>query len=156
MNETVDCTATHTDRQRRRAEALTIPSPGDVAACLEVADERLRAFVAVCALAGLRLSGTAGLKFSDVDYARKQLHVHRQVQMAGRKDVEIRLPKYGSERSVPMPEELAVILMGPNNLGGIGADLSVQRHPQVNVIFRRHGHVGARALCPSPPRTPSA
>lgn len=42
-------------RQRRRAEALTIPSPGEVARCLDVAGERFRPFVAVCALAGLRL-----------------------------------------------------------------------------------------------------
>ena len=43
-------------RQRKRAEALTIPSPDDVAKCLVVADERFRAFIAICALAGLRLA----------------------------------------------------------------------------------------------------
>jgi integrase len=43
--------------------------------------------------------------------------VHRQVQRAGRRTVEIRLPKYGSERSVPMPEELAVILRVHEQLG---------------------------------------
>jgi len=32
------------------------------------------------------------------------------VQRAGRKNVEVRLPGYGSERTVPMPDELAAIL----------------------------------------------
>ena len=97
-------------RQRKRAEALSIPSPDEVARCLAVADDRFRALVAVCALAGLRLGEAAALQFGDVDYPRQQLHVRRQVQRAGKKVVEIRLPKYGSERSVPMPDELAAIL----------------------------------------------
>lgn len=106
-------------RQRRRAEALTIPSPGEVARCLDVAGERFRSFVAVCALAGLRLGEAAALQFGDVDYARRQLHVRRQVQRAGKQNVEIRLPKYGSERSVPMPDELADILRHHEQLGHV-------------------------------------
>jgi integrase len=97
-------------RQRKRAEALRIPSPKEVARCVAAADDRCRALIAVCALAGLRLGEAAALKFGDVDYARRQLHVRRQVQRAGKKEVEIQLPKYGSERSVPMPDELAPIL----------------------------------------------
>jgi integrase len=106
-------------RQRKRAEALSIPTPDEVGRCLTAADERLRALVAVCALAGLRLGEAAGLKFGDVDYARRQLHVRRQVQRAGRKNVEIRMPKYGSERSVPMPDELAEILRHHERLGHV-------------------------------------
>lgn len=104
-------------RQRKRAEALSIPSPDDISRCLAVSEDRFRAFMAVCALAGLRLGEAAALQFGDVDYARQQLHVRRQVQRAGGKQVEIRLPKYGSERSVPMPEELAVILRRHADLG---------------------------------------
>ncbi|MCW2768118.1 MAG: phage integrase family protein [Nocardioides sp.] len=95
---------------RKRAEALSIPSPDEVARCLAEADDRFRALIAVCALAGLRLGEAAALKFGDVDYARQQLHVRRRVQRIVKKEVEIRLPKYGSERSVPMPDELAAIL----------------------------------------------
>ena len=75
--------------------------------------------IAVCALAGLRLGEAAALKFGDVDYARRQLHVRRQVQRAGKKEVEVRLPKYGSERSVPMPDELAAILRHHEQLGHV-------------------------------------
>ena len=58
-----------------------------------------------------------GLQFADVDYPRGLLHVRRQVQRAGGAAVEIRLPKYGSERSVPMPAELAVLLREHEELG---------------------------------------
>ena len=104
-------------RQRKRSESLSIPSPDEVSQCLTVPDELFRALIAVCALAGLRLGEAAGLQFGDVDYARQQLHVRRQVQRAGRKDVEVRLPKYGSERSVPMPDELALLLRVHQQLG---------------------------------------
>jgi integrase len=43
--------------------------------------------------------------------------VRRQVQRAGGKTVEVRLPKYGSERAVPMPKELAAILRRHEDLG---------------------------------------
>ena len=43
--------------------------------------------------------------------------MRRQVQRAGKKKVEIRLPKYGSERSVPMPNELAAIMRHHEELG---------------------------------------
>ena len=71
----------------------------------------------VCALAGLRLGEAAALQFGDVDYDGRLLQVRRQVQRAGGKTVEIRLPKYGSERAVPMPEELAAILRPHEDLG---------------------------------------
>jgi integrase len=57
-----------------------------------------------CALGGLRLGEAAALQFGDVDYDGRLLQVRRQVQRAGGKKVEVRLPKYGSERAVPMPE----------------------------------------------------
>jgi integrase len=68
-------------------------------------------------LAGLRLGEAAALQFDDVDFDGGLLQVQRQVQRAGGKTVEIRLPKYGSERAVPMPEELAAILRRHEDLG---------------------------------------
>jgi integrase len=107
-------------RVRKREAAMSIPSPEQVRALLEVADERFVAFVAVCAFAGLRLGEAAALQAGDVDFLRRQLHVRRQVQRAGGGKVEIRLPKYGSERTVPIPDELLTILSGHVELGHRG------------------------------------
>ncbi len=107
-------------RQRKREAAMTIPSPLDVGALLAAADERFVAFIAVCAFAGLRLGEAAALQVDDVDFLRRQLHVRRQVQRAGRGAVEIRLPKYGSERTVPVPDELLRILSAHMELGHRG------------------------------------
>ena len=107
-------------RQRKREASMTIPTPGEVKALLDAAGERFVAFVAVCAFAGLRLGEAAALRFEDVDFLRRQLHVRRQVQRAGRGQVEIRLPKYGSERTVPLPDELLTILSAHVELGHRG------------------------------------
>jgi len=107
-------------RQRKREAAMAIPTPTAVAAILGGADERFAAFVAVCAFAGLRLGEAAGLKVGDVDFLRRQLHVSRQVQRGGAGKVEIRLPKYGSERTVPIPDQLLRILSAHVELGHRG------------------------------------
>jgi len=96
---------------------MTIPSPADVRALLEAADERFLAFVAVCALAGLRLGEAAALQVGDVVFLERQVKVERQVQRAGVGKVEIRLPKYGSERVVPIPDQLVRILAAHVALG---------------------------------------
>lgn len=107
-------------RQRKREAAMTIPAPDDVRRALEAAEERFVAFVAVCAFAGLRLGEAAALQFGDVDFLRRQLHVRRQVQRAAGGLLDIRLPKYGSERTVPLPDELLTILSAHVELGHRG------------------------------------
>ena len=98
-------------KQRKRSEAsMPIPEPSQVGALLRAADVRSAPFLAVCAFAGLRLGEAAALQFGDVDFLRRQLHVRRQVQRGAGGTVEIRLPKYGSERTIPIPEELVQIL----------------------------------------------
>lgn len=97
-------------RRRKREAAMEIPAPETVGAILEASGERFTAFVALCAFAGLRLGEAAALKVSDVDFLRRQIRVERQVQRAGAKQVSITLPKYGSERVVSLPDELAEIL----------------------------------------------
>ena len=97
-------------RQRKREAAMRVPEAGEVRRLLDAADERFVAFIAVCAFAGLRLGEAAALKFEDVDFLRRTLHVRRQVQRLDGGQVEIRLPKYGSERDVPLPDELLTIL----------------------------------------------
>lgn len=95
----------------RRAEvSMTIPSTEDVAAALEVAPPYFRPFVAVCAFAGLRLGEAAGLQLGDVDFLRRTIRVARQVQGSTTADVEVGPPKAGSERLVPVPEDLVTLL----------------------------------------------
>ena len=69
-----------------------------------------RAFVALCSFAGLRLGEAAALQVGDFDIAARKLTVSRQVQRAGGPKVEIRAPKYGSERTVYLADELLTIV----------------------------------------------
>ncbi len=64
----------------------------------------------MCAFGGLRLGEAAALKVSDVDFIRKLIRVDRQVQRANGKQVEIRPPKYGSNRTVYAPDGLIELL----------------------------------------------
>lgn len=70
-------------RQRKREATMTIPPPADVRALLEAGDEPFLAFVAVCALADLRLGEAAALQVGDVVFLERQVKVERQVQRAG-------------------------------------------------------------------------
>lgn len=107
-------------RRRKREAAMTIPTPDDVRKLLEAADERFAGFIAVCAFAGLRLGEAAALKADDVDFLRRRLNVERQVQRGAEGGVEIRLPKYGSERVIPVPDDLLQILSTHIALGHRG------------------------------------
>ena len=97
-------------RQRSAAKAMTIPSPAEVGALLREADPPFVAFVAVCAFAGLRFGEVAALRVSDIDFLRRELHVRRQVQRAEGRQQEIRPPKYGSERTVFVPDPVLAVL----------------------------------------------
>lgn len=108
-------------RQRKREATMVIPTPADVKSLLDAADGRFRVFVAVCAFAGLRLGEAAALQFDDIDFLRRQLHVRRQVQRVGGGKVDIRLPKYNSERTIPMPDQLVEILARHAELDHRGA-----------------------------------
>ena len=73
------------------------------------ADDSFRPFVALCAFAGLRLGEAAAVQVGDVDFLRRELRVSRQLQRAGRR-VAVVPPKYGSERTTHLPDELVRIL----------------------------------------------
>src|SRR5262249_44535783 len=47
---------------------------------------------------------------SDIDFLQKELHVRRQVQWTDDGKIEIRGPKYGSERTIFIPDGLVTIL----------------------------------------------
>jgi integrase len=97
-------------RVRRAEVAMALPSAADVRALLGVAPGEWRAFVALCAFAGLRLGEAAALQVGDIDFLRRTLTVTRQVQRANGGKVEIRPPKYGSERTVYLADGLVTIL----------------------------------------------
>jgi len=97
-------------RERRAQAAMTLPTGEQIAAILVAADDRLRALVALAAFAGLRLGEAAAVQVGDIVWLRKTLEVRRQVQRAGGGAVEIRSPKYGSERTVYMPAQLVELL----------------------------------------------
>ncbi|MEO7131714.1 MAG: site-specific integrase [Dermatophilaceae bacterium] len=97
-------------RLRKREAAMTIPSPEVVRRIFDASDSRFRAFVGLCAFAGLRLGEAAALRVDDIDFLRRQVHVSRQVQRLNGGAVEIRLPKYNSERTVHAPDALIEML----------------------------------------------
>ena len=83
------------------------------------------AYVALCAFAGLRRGEALGVQVGDVDFLARTLRVTRQlqrakpadiasgkdlVQAAGGITVIVRRPKYESERTVYLPDELVAIL----------------------------------------------
>lgn len=97
-------------RARRREAAMELPTVDQVAALIAAAEPRFRAFLSLAAFAGMRLGEVAALQVGDIDFLRRQIVVSRQVQRAGGGRVEIRAPKYGSERVVYAGDTLLRIL----------------------------------------------
>jgi integrase len=107
-----------TPKQRRHHVAMTIPTPVQVAKALDAAPRELRAFVALCAFAGLRLGEAAAIRADDIDTISNVLGVRRQVQGQVRGKQQIVSAKAGSERDVPIPESLTETLT--NHLTSVG------------------------------------
>jgi integrase len=82
---------------------MTIPTTEDIGKIMAAADVRFRPSIGLCAFAGLRLGEAAAVKVEDIDFLRRTLTVSRQVQRAGKNMIEIRSPKYGSERVGYLP-----------------------------------------------------
>ncbi|OQM83375.1 tyrosine-type recombinase/integrase [Rhodococcus sp. 66b] len=96
-------------RRRRADAAMVIPTTQQVGALITEAGIEFDAFVGLCAFAGLRLGEAAALQVGDIDFLRREINVERQVQRANGHAVEIRAPKYGSERTIPVPDAQAVV-----------------------------------------------
>jgi integrase len=90
-------------RRRRADAAMSIPTPADVGLLMTAAEDGFRTFVALCAFAGLRLGEAAAVQLGDVDFVGAALAVTRQVQRVNGGAIDVRAPKYGSERVVPWP-----------------------------------------------------
>jgi integrase len=101
-----DPTAGITPPRVPKAETkMNVPTSEQVGRALSAAGE-FRAFIAVCAFAGLRLGEAAGLQLGDVDFLRRTLSVRRQIQgQVNARAVEVD-PKYESARTVYLPDAL--------------------------------------------------
>ncbi len=108
-------------RIRRQAMAMTLPTPEQIGQLLSVADGWFRPFLTLAAFSGLRLGEAAGLQLSDVDFLRRSLVVARQVQRAPGGRIEVRPPKYGSER---------VVFLADGVLEELGRRISTRVHGQ--------------------------
>lgn len=120
-------------RKRKAEAAMSIPTNADVADLLNAAEPPNRpksrpgftAFVALCAFAGLRRGEALGVQLGDIDFLARTLRVKRQIQRAKAADVAAgkdlveavagitvmtRPPKYESERTIYLPDELVAIL----------------------------------------------
>jgi integrase len=97
-------------RVRSAAKAMIIPTPLEVGSLLSAADAGFVAFIALCAFAGLRFGEASAVKVSDIRFLGRELTVSRQVQRAEGHQVEIRAPKYDSERTVYLPDSLLALL----------------------------------------------
>lgn len=97
-------------RGRRVEVAMTLPTPSQVRSLLDSAEDGFRTFVALAAFAGLRLGEAAALQVGDVNFLGRTLQVTRQVQRERGGGVEIRPPKYGSERTVYLADDLVTML----------------------------------------------
>ncbi len=95
---------------RKASSAMDIPTSADVGKIIEAANESFAVFVAVSAFAGTRRGETSAVRVSDCDFLRKELRVERQVQWTEDGRMEIRPPKYGSERTIYVPDGLVTIL----------------------------------------------
>ena len=97
-------------RRRRADAALTLPTVEQVGALMAVALVAFRPMLALAAFAGLRVGEICGLQLGDVEFLGRRLQVRRQVQRETGGGVEIRPPKYGSERTVHLADGLVEIL----------------------------------------------
>jgi integrase len=102
---------------------MAIPTTAQVGDALEHAPEKFTAFVALCAFGGLRLGEAAGLQVCDINFMRREVHVQRQAQLVTGGTVDTsRAPKFGSERTVYIPEELVQMLSKHVRLHAPGDD----------------------------------
>jgi integrase len=135
---------------RRAAVAMTIPSPQEVGTAIAVAPAPFRAYLAVCAFAGLRQGEANALQLRDVDFLRRTLAVSRQIQGNTRGSTRVALPKAGSERVVYVPEDLTSLL-GEHvaTHGTQGADGWLFGDADTRLNRNSSGHMwrGVRAAC---------
>jgi integrase len=97
-------------RRRRGDAAMVLPTVEQVRALMAAADPVFRPMLALAAFAGLRVGEICGVQVDDVKFLARSLEVRRQVQRERGSGVDVRPPKYGSERTVFLADDLVSIL----------------------------------------------
>jgi integrase len=95
---------------RRASKSMRIPDVDQLRDVLGKAADHQRALFALCAFAGLRLGEVSAIKVGDIDFMKREIHVRRQTQKVTGTAQEVRLPKYGSERTVSAADGLLRLL----------------------------------------------
>jgi len=95
-------------RQKRKLKVgVDIPTPDEVKAILAHAKPRWRPLLVTFAFTGLRASEVRGLRWTDVDLKKNEIHVRQKADYTR----EIGAPKSeASQRTVPLPASVASIL----------------------------------------------
>lgn len=86
---------------------VDIPTPAEIKAIVAALDGRWRPLLMTAIFTGLRASELRGLRWQDVDLAKRELHVHQRADRWN----DIGTPKSeSSERTVPLPPQVASTL----------------------------------------------
>ena len=95
---------------RKASHAMQIPTNDELRGILLATADHHRALFALCAFAGLRLGEASAMKVGDIDFLKRTIAIRRQAQKVRGQPMEIRLPKYGSERVVGAADGLLSVL----------------------------------------------
>src|SRR5581483_7932053 len=97
-------------RLRRAEAAMRMPLVTEVKALLAASADDFSPMLLLAAFAGLRVGEICALQLGDFEFLGRTLNVRRQVQRENGGGVEIRPPKYNSERVVNLPDQLVTAL----------------------------------------------
>ena len=104
-------------RHRRRVE---VPSKAEITALIDGAEGRARALIVTAAFTGLRSSELRGLRWQDVDFAGRLIHVQQRADERGRMGS---LKSDRAYRSVPISQQVISTLKEWKVAAPAGAEL---------------------------------
>jgi integrase len=120
----------------RRAAKIDVLRPEEVLALVRAADsDQDAAIFHTAAFAGLRIGELLALRWRDVDFTRRTIHVRENWTQG-----ETTTPKGGSERAVPMAEEVA------ERLARLGQRPYFTAEDDLVFCTERGRHVGYKSL----------
>jgi integrase len=97
-------------RRANREKSMEVATTDQVGRLLAATEPQMRAYVGLCAFAGLRLGEASGIQVGDIDFLRRRMEVERQIQKKRGGPPEVRPPKYESGRTVFVSDELLAML----------------------------------------------
>ncbi|HEX5762834.1 MAG TPA: tyrosine-type recombinase/integrase [Solirubrobacterales bacterium] len=120
----------------RRAATIDVLRPEEVLALVRAAEsDQDAAIFHTAAFAGLRMGELLALRWRDVDFTRRTIHVRENWTQG-----ETTTPKGGTERAVPMAEEVA------ERLARLGQRDHFTAHDDLVFCTPRGEHVGYKSL----------